>query len=74
MIYTWRCLKCGEEVEVERVVADIEMWPSRNEGACDCGDVWQRIMKFRKNQVLMEKAYDEGVFERPAYKGYGGKI
>jgi hypothetical protein len=36
--------------------------------------MWERIVKFTRNQVQMQKAYDEGVFERPAFKGYGGKI
>lgn len=67
MIYIWRCDTCGEEAEIERVLLDIEMWPSSNEASCMCDSTWSRLIK--GGQVMWNDARDKGVFPR-TFKNY----
>jgi hypothetical protein len=70
MIYLWRCLLCGEDSEIERVLADIEMWPSVNETACGCNYdeiEWTRLI--HGGHMMWGDARDRGVFPQ-RYKNY----
>jgi formylmethanofuran dehydrogenase subunit B len=68
MIYEWKCEVCGEICDIQRSVADMDMGPSDNEAACDCGvGNYNRIIS--KSNVPFETLRDRGVFDRTHWKG-----
>lgn len=63
MIYEWRCQRCGETAEVDRVVEDRDLGPSENECGCMCGaENYTRILS--RPNVPFETLRDRGVFDR----------
>jgi predicted nucleic acid-binding Zn ribbon protein len=51
MIYGWRCLECGDAVEVERKLSDYKLPPQGEEAehdGCDVRDDFRRILTLPK--------------------------
>ena len=54
-MYTWKSSCCGEEVQVIRKVADIEVPPQPDEAKCKCeAPRWERRLCAPKFQLLGE--------------------